>query len=60
MSDILIFVRKWNTWYRVLRHRKAFTFAVQRCCELDALYHPHTCPSRVLQPDKQQSQFSSP
>ena len=27
MSEILIFVCKWNTWYRVLRYRKAFTFA---------------------------------
>ena len=26
MSDVLIFVRKWNTWYRVLHHRKAFSF----------------------------------
>jgi hypothetical protein len=27
MSEIFIFVCKWNTWYRVLRYRKAFTFA---------------------------------
>ena len=26
MSDILIFVRKWNTWYRVLHQRKTFGF----------------------------------
>ena len=27
MSNILIFVRKWNTWYGVLRHHKAFSVA---------------------------------
>ena len=27
MSHILIFVRKWNTWSRVLRRRKAFSVA---------------------------------
>ncbi len=25
MSEILVFVRKWNAWYRVLRYRKGFS-----------------------------------
>jgi hypothetical protein len=27
MSGILVFVRKWNAWYRVLRCRNRFDFA---------------------------------
>jgi hypothetical protein len=27
MSLILVFTRKWVGWYRVLRYRKAFSFA---------------------------------
>jgi hypothetical protein len=27
MSRILALIRKWNTWYRVLRHGKGFSFA---------------------------------
>ena len=27
MSGILVFVRKWNACYRVLRYRKGFSFA---------------------------------
>ena len=27
MSLILVFARKWAGWYRVLRYRKAFSFA---------------------------------
>ena len=27
MSEILMLVRMWNAWYRVLRHGKAFGFA---------------------------------
>lgn len=26
MSGILVFVRKWNAWYRVLRYRNGFDF----------------------------------
>lgn len=26
MSGILILMRKWNAWYRVLRHAKGFSF----------------------------------
>lgn len=26
MSVILILMRKWNAWYRVLRHGKGFSF----------------------------------
>lgn len=26
MSGILVFVRKWNAWYRVLRYRNGFGF----------------------------------
>lgn len=25
MSMILVFTRKWNAWYRVLRYRKGFS-----------------------------------
>ena len=27
MSLILVFSRKWNAWYRVLRYRNGFSFA---------------------------------
>ena len=27
MSVILVFTRKWNAWYRVLRYRNGFSFA---------------------------------
>jgi hypothetical protein len=27
MSVILVFTRKWNAWYRVLRDRNGFSFA---------------------------------
>ena len=27
MAHILILVRRWNTWYRVLRQHKSFSFA---------------------------------
>jgi len=26
MSSILVLMRKWNAFYRVLRHRKGFSF----------------------------------
>ena len=26
MSIILVLLRKWNVWYRVLRYRKGFSF----------------------------------
>jgi hypothetical protein len=32
MSGILVFVRKWNASYHVLRYRKGFSFA-------DSLHH---------------------
>jgi hypothetical protein len=27
MSLVLVFARKWNAWYRVLRYRKGFSIA---------------------------------
>jgi hypothetical protein len=27
MSRVLVFVRKWNAWYRVLRYRNRFSLA---------------------------------
>jgi hypothetical protein len=34
MTEILILVRKWNSWYRVLRYRKGFTFVDSVRCGL--------------------------
>ena len=34
MSVILVLLRKWNAWYRVLRYRKGFGFVDSVRCGL--------------------------
>ena len=34
MTVILVLLRKWNAWYRVLRYRKGFSFVDSVCCGL--------------------------
>ena len=45
MSVVLLFLRKWNKWYRVLRYRKEPSFATirQRAREIHSERGDHVC-----------------